>query len=102
VADKLIKDVISRNIVEDVEAQEEVVQLCIDFLEFDAFWELAEELTDASVDDASKLLRLFREWEIVEAKEMARVTKGRITTIEKLQELIAGNALEVPTLHNFW
>jgi hypothetical protein len=101
VADKLIKDVISRNVLEDVKAQEEVVQLCIDFLEFDAFWELAEEITDAGVDDASKLLRLFREWEIVEAKEMARVTKGRITTIEKLQELIAGNALEVPTLHKF-
>jgi hypothetical protein len=29
------------------------------------------------------------------------VTKGRITTIEKLQELIETNALEVPTLHNF-
>lgn len=32
---------------------------------------------------------------------MARVTQGRITTIEKLQKLIEDNALEVPTLHNF-
>lgn len=101
VADKLIRDVISRNVVEDISEQEEVVQLCLDFLEFDAFWELAEEISDAGIDDAANLLRLFREWEIVEAKEMTRVTKGRITTIEKLQRLIKTNALEVPTLHRF-
>ena len=101
VADKLIRGVITRNVVADAAEQEETVQLCLDFLEFDAFWDLAEEITDAGVDDAAKLLRLFREWEIVEAKEMSRVTKGRITTIEKLQALIKGNALEVPTLHNF-
>lgn len=101
VADKLIRDVISRNVVEDSNEQEEVVQLCIDFLEFDAFWDLADDIAEAEIDNPKKLLRLFREWEIVEAKEMARVTKGRITTIEKLQGLIKGNALEVPTLHNF-
>ena len=32
---------------------------------------------------------------------MMRVTEGRITTIEKLQQLIRDNALEVPTLHGF-
>jgi hypothetical protein len=37
----------------------------------------------------------------VEAKEMTKVTEGRIETIRKLQDLIALNALEVPTLHNF-
>ena len=47
------------------------------------------------------ILNLFREWQVVEAKEMARVTDGRITTIEKLQNLIDRDALEVPTLHNF-
>ena len=32
---------------------------------------------------------------------MAKVTEGRITTIEELDKLIKTNALEVPTLHNF-
>lgn len=101
VADKLIRDVINRNVVEDDAETESVVQLCIDFLEFDAFWDLAEDLTEASVADPAKLANLFREWEVVEAKEMARVTNGRIATIQKLAELIEGNALEVPVLHNF-
>lgn len=52
-------------------------------------------------EDTTKLIGLFREWEIVEAKEMTRVTKGRIATIGKLQTLIEKDALEVPTLHNF-
>jgi hypothetical protein len=99
VADKLIRDVVKRNILQPTAEQEEVVQLCIDFLEFDAFWDLAEDISAES--DPLSLSRLFRDWEIVEAKEMARVTQGRITTIEKLSQLIEANALEVPTLHAF-
>ena len=100
-ADQLIRQVITKNPVADTEELEPLIQNCLDFLEFDAFWEIAEELTETAFEDIDTLLNLFREWEIVEAKEMARVTKGRITTIEKLQELIENNALEVPTLHNF-
>jgi hypothetical protein len=101
VADRLIREVITKNVVESIDQQEEVVQLCIDYLQFDAFWDLAEDITSAGLEDTAKVAQLFREWEIVEAKEMARVTNGRITTIEKLQQLIDQNALEVPTLHKF-
>lgn len=102
IADKLVRDVIKRDVTGgDAPEQESVVQMCLDFLEFDAFWELAEDINRANSDDPAEILRLFREWEVVEAKEMARVTGGRISTIEKLQELINKNALEVPILHNF-
>lgn len=100
-ADRLVRQVIDKNPTADVEEIEPVIQTSLDFLEFDAFWEIAEDLTETEFEDTEKLLNLFREWEIVEAKEMARVTQGRITTIEKLQKLIEDNALEVPTLHNF-
>ena len=70
-------------------------------MEFDAFWEIASDLIEADLHNTGTILNLFREWQIVEAKEMARVTNGRITTIEKLQRLIDEDALEVPTLHNF-
>ena len=92
---------IEKNPTADIQELEPLIQMCLDFLEFDAFWEIAQDLTEAEFQDSEKLLDLFREWQIVEAKEMARVTKGRITTIEKLQHLIENNALEVPTLHNF-
>lgn len=100
-ADRLIREVINKNpIIEDKELKP-LIQNCLDFLEFDAFWEIAESLTEAELEDVGKILELFREWQIVEAKEMAKVTRGRIKTIEKLQNLIEENALEVPTLHDF-
>ena len=101
IADKLVRQTIEKNPNADAQEFEPLIRTCLDFLEFDAFWEIAEELTETAFEDTEALLNLFREWEIVEAKEMARVTKGRITTIEKLQHLIETNALEVPTLHNF-
>ena len=69
-----------------------------DFLEFDTFREISSDLAEADFEDVEKLLGLFREWEIVEAKEMAKVTQGRINTIEKFQTFIENNALEVPTI----
>jgi hypothetical protein len=100
-AQKLIKSVISSNPLADAKAQEPVIQYCIDYVEFDAFRELATEIAETEVVNPADLVNLFREWELIEAKEMMRVTEGRITTIEKLQNLIDTNALEVPTLHKF-
>ena len=100
-ADQLVRQAIDKNPTADVEELEPIIQTSLDFLEFDAFWEIAEDLTETEFEDTEKLFNLFREWQIVEAKEMARVTEGRITTIEKLQNLIENDALEVPTLHNF-
>jgi hypothetical protein len=100
-ADQLVRQSIEKNPTADIQELEPLIQMCLDFLEFDAFWEIAEDLTEAEFQDSEKLLDLFREWQILEAKEMGRVTEGRITTIEKLQELITTNALEVPTVHDF-
>ena len=101
VADKLIRQIINNNPIASMTEQQPVIQMCLDFMEFDAFNELAQEMSATDVGDVGKLIQLFRDWEIIEAKEMMRVTKGRITTIEKLRNLIDTNALEVPTLHRF-
>jgi hypothetical protein len=101
IADRLIRQVVGGNVIEDPKTQEPVIQMCLDYMEFDSFQELAQQLMGAGLQDVDKLVELFREWEVVEAKEMMRVTNGRITTIQKLQKLIEGNALEVPTLHRF-
>lgn len=101
IADKLIKDVIKKDIISGDQRQEEVVQLCLDFIDFDEFWDLAEQLAEADVQDPGKVATLLRDWEIIEAREMVKVSAGRIQAIEKLNRLIEANALEVPTLHNF-
>ncbi len=99
--DKFIRETLSKNPIADEKSFEPLVQMCLDFLEFDSFKELAENIMGAQLDDTNKIMQLFREWEIVEAKEMMRVTEGRIKTIKKLSTLIKKNALEVPTLHSF-
>ena len=100
-ADQLVRQAIDKNPTAAFEELEPIIRMSIDFLEFDTFWAIASDLADADLDNVGTILNLFREWEVVEAKEMARVTEGRVATIEKLQELIKKNALEVPTLHNF-
>ena len=98
-ADKLVRQAISNNPTADANKLESVIQTSLDFLEFNAFWEIAQDLANSDVEDVEKLLSLFKEWEIVEAKEMSRVTEGRIKTIERLQDLIEKDTLEVQ-LHN--
>lgn len=100
-ADKLVRQAINKNPTAEVEEIEPIIQTSLDFLEFDAFREISADLAEADFEDIEKLLGLFREWEIVEAKEMAKVTQGRINTIEKFQTFIENNALEVPTIHDF-
>ena len=100
-AEGLIKKVIKDNPGREIDDLTPIVRLAVDFVQFDAFHELAEQLRTVEDVDAKRLMELFGEWQIVEAKEMMRVTEGRVTTIEKLETLIAENALEVPDIHNF-
>ena len=100
-ADSLVRQAISKNPTAGADELEPIIKTSLDFLEFDTFWAITQDLVQSDVDDVGKLLDLFKEWEIVEAKEMSRVTEGRIATIENLQRLIETDALEVPTLHNF-
>ncbi len=100
-ADKLVRQAITKNPTAEVGEIEPIIKTSLDFLEFDAFWEITKDLAESGLEDIGTIFDLFREWEIVEAKEMSRVTEGRIATIEKLQRLIDTDALEVPTLHNF-
>jgi hypothetical protein len=101
VADRLIREVISNNPLGDERSKEALIRMCIDYLKFDAFVDLADALAHTDTTEPADLVRLFREWELVEAREMMRVTEGRIRTIQRLQDLIAEDALEVPVLHNF-
>ena len=100
-ADKLVRQVISKNPTAGDRELQPIIQMSLDFLEFNAFWEIAHAVEESDLTDVNRLFELFREWQIVEAKEMSRVTEGRIATIQKLQNHIEEDALEVPTLHNF-
>jgi hypothetical protein len=71
--------------------------------EFQSFKDFASDLSAADLD-STKVLELAREWEIVEAKELYRVCLGRIETIQKLEEYINSDVLEVgkdESMHEF-
>ena len=104
-ADQLIQQLILKSLDKshnaEIEDFEPVVDMFINFWQFDSFQEMAENIRDAGIEEPEKLLNLFREWEILEAKEMMKVTEGRIMAIKQLQKFIDTNAKEVPTIHNF-
>ena len=104
-ADRLIQQLIlqstDKNPDVDIDDFESLVEMFIDFWKFDSFQDMAEKIKDAGIEELEKLLNLFRQWEVLEAKEMMKVTEGRIMTIKKLQGFIDTNAKEVPTLHKF-
>lgn len=100
-ADDLVRQAIRKNPTAEIEDIRPIIQTSLDFLEFDKFRDVSQDLAQSELSDIPKILDLFREWEVVEAMEMSRVTEGRIVAIEKLQKLIDTNALEVPDLHQF-
>jgi hypothetical protein len=51
---------IQKNPDETSSGIEKIVEWAIDFVEFDAFWELAQEVREADISDAAKLVNLFR------------------------------------------
>ena len=98
---QLILQSIEKNPDADIEDFESMVDMFIDFWKYDSFQDMAEKIKDSGIEEPEKLLNLFREWEILEAKEMMKVTEGRIVAIKKLQRFIDTNEKEVPTIHNF-
>ena len=72
-----------------------------DSFQYRAFQDLAQEITDESLENTSIIIKLFRNWEHLESREMYRILKGRLAAIDKLKRFIETDALEVPTLHNY-
>lgn len=100
-AKKLVQKMVKDNPERDPGELAQQIEFVTDFARFDAFMDIAQKIDQTENTNIPELIRLFQEWEYVEAREMLRVTRGRIETVEKLETLIEQNALEVPTLHRF-
>ncbi len=82
--------------------QAELVKYVKDSFQFEAFKEFASELDKVDTIESEKLIRLMKEWELIENREMYKLAIGRIQTIEKFKKLIDSNALEVKEIHPFF
>lgn len=72
-----------------------------DSFQFEAFKELARDIDAADIQQTDKIINLFKEWKIIEAREFQKIARIRIETIKKFEEHVDANAKEVPVLHGF-
>ncbi|MFN0291585.1 ATP-binding protein [Pedobacter helvus] len=100
-AQKLVNSIISSEGIGSEKAGE-LVGFVKDSFQFESFKEIVKEFN--AIDDISsdRILSLFKEWELIEAREMYKLSMGRIETIKTFEKLILDNAKEVQQIHPFF
>ncbi len=99
-AKKISKSILRAEGIETSKAVE-LIKYTRDSFQFEAFKELAHEIDETSFEQPEKIVDLFKEWKLIEAREMYKIAQVRLETIEKFKNHIANNSREVPELHNF-
>lgn len=100
-ANKIVHAIIGS---EGIEAQKasELVKFVQDSFQFQSFKDIANEIHEVENLSTAKILTLFKEWELIEAREMYKLSLGRIETIKTFEKLITENAKEVQQIHPFF
>ena len=99
-ADNIINTILKSESI-STEKAGELVKYVQDSFEFESFKEFASDLDSVQDIESDQLIKLFREWKLIEAREFYKLAKIRVETIKKFDYYIQTNAKEVPTLHNF-
>lgn len=98
-ADKVITAITSDEHIDD-ERRVDLAKFMKNSFEQRVFQEMIASLPDNPED--AKLIEVFQEWGVIEAREILRIVEGRLSTIEQFVKFIKDNAREVPTIHNFF
>jgi len=85
----------------DDEKAGDLITYVQDSFKFESFKEFATELDALAGVSAEAVLKLLKEWELIEAKEFYKLSLVRIEAIKTFEKHIKQNALEVPTVHGF-
>ena len=96
VAERMVKELIRDDAIE-LQSAGPLLEIVKSSVESVAFRELVETIEDEGANSAT-LLRLFREWRVIEAREHLRRTDGRLSSINQLRVFIKNGALEVKEL----
>lgn len=62
---------------------------------------MVKVIEESAPEKPQVIIKFLREWEILDAVEMARIVEGRLQAINKFQQLIDSKAREKPDVHNF-
>jgi hypothetical protein len=99
-ASKIVNNIVSHGGIETEKAGE-LISFVKDSFQFEAFKEMARDIDESSFSSPEKIIELFKEWKIIESRELYKLALGRIQTIEKFERYIKEHVREVPTMHNF-
>ncbi len=93
IANRLIKVIVDDPDI-DPESAAPLLDVIKANVEFQAFQELVDEIEESG-SNARVLLKLFRDWRVIEAREHLKLSDGRLEAMEKLAGFIESGALEV-------
>jgi Histidine kinase-, DNA gyrase B-, and HSP90-like ATPase len=93
VAIKLIKILVNDENVE-AEAAKPYLDMIKTNIELLAFQDLVDDIEETGAN-APTLMKLFNDWEIIEAREALKLSDGRMEIVQKLVQLVKDDALEV-------
>jgi Histidine kinase-, DNA gyrase B-, and HSP90-like ATPase len=99
-AQKLTDSILNAEGIDVVKAGE-LIKYTKDSFQFEAFREFASELDDVDFINTDQVIRLMKEWELIENREMYKLALGRVETIQKFEKHIKDNVNEVPTMSDF-
>ena len=80
---------------------EEIVEFLLKAYEDEYFMDLIRELNAMDESAREEVLRLFVEWDVLEAVHTAQIVRGRIEVIEKFDQMVRAGVPEVPDMHDF-
>lgn len=99
-AEKLGKAIIEND---KIEHEEVTSYLCHikDMFSFQSFRNFAAQLDELEVLGEEKAIKLLTDWQLIEAKEMAKIAEGRLKTINQFEKYIDQNASETKVMQKF-
>lgn len=80
---------------------DEIVDLLLRAYENRTFFDLIQAISAADEHAQAELLRLFEEWDVLEAISVAQTVRGRIEVIRKFRDMIRAKAPEKPDMQDF-
>ncbi len=99
-ASKLVNTILEDSSIDNKKASE-YIGYVQDMYSFSTFKDLATEITDIKDFNVSNTLRLIRDWKFIESKELAKVSEGRIQTIDSFEKMIKENKSERDIIQPF-
>lgn len=99
-AKKIVEIVINDESM-DTEKTTEFVKYIQDMYSFSSFKDFASGLITKPVSNLEDILTFIKDWELIEAKEMAKISEGRIEAINSFETMILNNESETKVIQPF-